>query len=132
MAVCLFAHIVCVCVGLYTHSNRGPITIEDNRVHDCQWIHGWKACTKPMVQTHQHTATHYYTAILESNWPIANLAGRVDSDVCTGSRGSQVQIPPTKYHQRSRKLKADVWNGEKFSIYIHTPDASSIFWHFSS
>ena len=29
-------------MGLYRHSNRGPITIEDNRVH------GWKACTKPM------------------------------------------------------------------------------------
>ena len=34
--------------GLYRYSNRGPITIEDNRVHNCQSVHGWKAYTKPM------------------------------------------------------------------------------------
>ena len=33
---------------LYRYSNRGPITIEDNRVHNCQKVHGWKTCTKPM------------------------------------------------------------------------------------
>ena len=32
----------CVCTRLYRYSNRGPVTIEDNRVHN------WKACTKPM------------------------------------------------------------------------------------
>ena len=35
-------------MGLYSCSNRGPITIEDNRVHDCPEVHGCKACTKPM------------------------------------------------------------------------------------
>jgi len=33
-----------VCMGLYSHSNRGPITTEDNRVHGCQTIHGCRAC----------------------------------------------------------------------------------------
>ena len=30
------------------HLNHGPMTEEDNRVHDCQKVHGWKACTKAM------------------------------------------------------------------------------------
>ena len=36
-----------VCVRLYSYSNRGPISIEDSRVHDCQSVHDWKVCTKP-------------------------------------------------------------------------------------
>ena len=33
---------------LSTHSNRGPITKEDNRVHGSGKVHRWKTCTKPM------------------------------------------------------------------------------------
>ena len=32
----------------YTHSNRGPITKEDNRVHGSGQVHNWKIRTKPM------------------------------------------------------------------------------------
>ena len=44
----MFGEGVSVCMHLYSYSNRGSITIEDNRVHDCQKVHGWKACAKPM------------------------------------------------------------------------------------
>ena len=30
------------------HSNRGPMTKEDIRVHHCPKVHSWKACAKPM------------------------------------------------------------------------------------
>ena len=43
-----FVLFACVCVGLYMHLNRGPMTKEGSRVHGCQKVHGWKACTKPM------------------------------------------------------------------------------------
>ena len=32
----------------YTHSNRGQLTKEDNRVHGSGKVHSWKICTKPM------------------------------------------------------------------------------------
>ena len=31
-----------------THSNRGPLTKEDNRVHGLGKVHSWKMSTKPM------------------------------------------------------------------------------------
>ena len=44
-------HTLYICrvhVGRYTHSNQGPKTKEDNRVHGTGKVHSWKMCTKPM------------------------------------------------------------------------------------
>ncbi len=38
---------VCVCVGRYTHSNRGPIKKEDNRVSQLGKGPSWKVCINP-------------------------------------------------------------------------------------
>ncbi len=37
-----------VCVSLYTHSNREPITKEDNRAPGWVKVPIWNLCTKPM------------------------------------------------------------------------------------
>ena len=39
---------LCVCALYIGIQIVDLITIEDNSVHDCQLVHGWKACAKPV------------------------------------------------------------------------------------